>query len=633
MPRLTLRGVCQEYPGTPPVEALRGIDLTIEQGELVSIVGPSGSGKSSLMQILALLAAPTSGTYQIGEVSAGGLSDRARTKLRSSTFGFVFQAFHLLDRQSAADNVGLALLYRYLRRSETETLAVDALESVGLAHRVRHPARLLSGGERQRVAIARATVSGSQIIVADEPTGSLDTATSAAIMDQLKELNRSGRTVIIVTHDLEVAAAADRTITIRDGLVTSDSGGSEPARATSTAPVDPIGSPARVRRSALIGDALRSVRSKPGRTTALVLAIAVAVAMGCGTITLASTASAQVSNQFDVRRNRQVSAATPATEDGADHLPTRVRSGEADRAVESLAGVTRSGIAGTYEPVKVRATSTSPALDANLMGVSDGYLDAVHATIRRPSATDRPLGPQEMYVGTALADELGLGPLEANPSVLVNGRPFAVAGIISATQRTSDPLTALVMTDEQAAEISAVTNYTALVETVPGAAPQVARQLPLALDPTAETRFDTTAPPDPRSLRDALQSDVSTTLLTLTAIAAIAAVAAIANTIMMSVMERTAEFGLRRALGARQAHVASTVMIETTAVGLLGGVIGLLLGLGGVLTISLMRGWAPVLAPSVIPLAIGCGTIVGLVGGLAPAVRASRMKPGDALRE
>lgn len=632
MPRLTLRGVCQAYPGTPPVEALRGVDLTIEQGELVSIVGPSGSGKSSLMQIVALLASPTSGSYEIGDTSTSGLSDRSRTRLRSSTFGFVFQAFHLLDRQSAADNVELALLYRDLPRSESHQLAVDALDSVGLADRVQHAARLLSGGERQRVAIARATVSGAQVIVADEPTGSLDSQTSAAIMEQLKELNRTGRTVIIVTHDLEVAAAADRTITIRDGLVLSDSGRPFASDCDALDDLEPIGRPARVQIPALVSDALRSVRSKTGRTTALVLAIAVAVAMGCGTITLASTAKAQVSNQFDVRRNRQASAASAASEDGADHLPTRVRSGEADRSTQALSGVTRGGIAGTYEPVTARASSTSPAVDANLLGASAGYLEAVHAKVRGP-AVDRPLGPQEMYVGATLADELHIGPLEATPTILVNGRPFAIRGIITESQRTSDPLTALVMDDDQAAQISTVTNYTALVETVPGAAPQVARQLPLALDPTAETRFDVTAPPDPRSLRDALQSDVSTTLLTLTVIAAVAAIAAIANTIMMSVMERTAEFGLRRALGARQAHVAATVMIETTAVGLLGGIIGLLLGLGGVLAISLLRGWAPVLAPGVIPLAVSGGTVVGLVGGLAPAARASRMKPGDALRE
>jgi putative ABC transport system ATP-binding protein len=211
------------------VEALRGVSLRIDPGEYLAIVGPSGSGKSTLMHLLGCLDRPTSGTLTVGGRDVATMSDVELAELRNHTIGFVFQSFQLLARTSAVDNVALPLVYRGVRRAERRALAVDALQAVGLGHRLGHRPGQLSGGEQQRVAIARALVGRPAILLADEPTGNLDTRSGAEVMAILDRLNAErGVAVVVVTHDPEVAAKAHRRIHVRDGLVEADSGPAEP---------------------------------------------------------------------------------------------------------------------------------------------------------------------------------------------------------------------------------------------------------------------------------------------------------------------------------------------------------------------------------------------------------------------
>ena len=214
------------------VDALAGVDLRIDPGEFVAVVGPSGSGKSTLMHLLGLLDRPTSGALRVDGRDVAGLGDAELAELRNATIGFVFQSFQLLARTSAVDNVALPLVYRGVPRRERRRLATDALHAVGLAHRLGHRPAQLSGGEQQRVAIARALVGDPRLLLADEPTGNLDTRTGAEVMALLESLNAErGVAVVLVTHDLEIADRARRQIQMRDGRIEHDTGAATGATA------------------------------------------------------------------------------------------------------------------------------------------------------------------------------------------------------------------------------------------------------------------------------------------------------------------------------------------------------------------------------------------------------------------
>ncbi len=224
---LELEAVSRTYPGAEPVHAVRSVNLSVRAGEFVSITGPSGSGKSTLLGLLGLLDQPTEGTIALTGVDVTGATDAKRTAMRGQVLGFVFQQFHLIPHLSATGNVEVALLYRHLRPIERRRLAHSALERIGLGHRFDHRPTELSGGEQQRVAIARAIVTEPRIVLADEPTGALDTTNADNIMDVLNGLVDDKTAVIMVTHDGELADRASRRIRMRDGAIVSDGAASD----------------------------------------------------------------------------------------------------------------------------------------------------------------------------------------------------------------------------------------------------------------------------------------------------------------------------------------------------------------------------------------------------------------------
>ena len=224
-----IKDVCKIYnPGENEVRALDHVSLTIDEQEFVAIIGHSGSGKSTLMNMLGCLDVPTSGEYWLHGQDVSALSDDALSDIRNREIGFIFQGFNLIPNLTALENVELPLIYRGVSKSVREELSVEALKKVGLEHRMDHKPSEMSGGQQQRVAIARAIAQAPPVILADEPTGNLDANSTKEIMDILKGLHKEGRTVILITHDNEIAAQAKRVIKIRDGKIESDSGQIDP---------------------------------------------------------------------------------------------------------------------------------------------------------------------------------------------------------------------------------------------------------------------------------------------------------------------------------------------------------------------------------------------------------------------
>ncbi|MCM3341801.1 ABC transporter ATP-binding protein [Paenibacillus sp. MER TA 81-3] len=222
---ISIRDVRKGYRmGSEEVTILRGINLEIRQGDFVAIIGPSGSGKSTLMNVIGCLDTPSSGSYTLDGMEVSGLSDNKLAEVRNRKIGFIFQSFHLLPKLSAIENVELPLIYRGLSNKERREAAIKSLQQVGLEDRMGHRPSELSGGQQQRVAIARALATHPPILLADEPTGALDTRTGKEVLGLIEELNNAGHTIVLITHDLEVAARATRVVFMNDGILTEERG-------------------------------------------------------------------------------------------------------------------------------------------------------------------------------------------------------------------------------------------------------------------------------------------------------------------------------------------------------------------------------------------------------------------------
>jgi len=628
--RLSLDGVTRAFAGGS-VHALTGASLNIESGEFVAIEGSSGSGKSTLLNVIGMLDESTSGIYRIGDSSVGRLSPRQRASLRSDTFAFIFQSFHLFERRPVIDSVELAMLYRGFSSPERRKRARAALASLGIGHLADTVAAKLSGGERQRVAIARAVAAAVPVVLADEPTGNLDSANTATVMNLLRDLNRRGATVVVVTHDPQVAAMASRRIRIQDGTVVYDVPAvavpqpdmTKPERRESSG-----GRPSTVRVPDLAKDAVRSLRSRGGKTAGLTAAVALAVGMTIATAGLGSTARAQVSSTFDSHTSRDVSV-TWQPQDMAS-LSVEEKNGLPARLAE-INGVDVAGVVSDHRDTVVRAGAERPGRVATAYSMTDDLPSAGRLAITWLDEQKR-LTAGSVLIGDALAKTLGLAPLSARPVVMVAGEEFDVAGLVSTSPRVDRLPSSVVLSHADAHLLEAPTSETALLLAANGAAQQVARQAPVAANPYTPNSLRVQAPPDPRTLRNQVEGDLQMTMVVLSLIALLAACVGLANAMVLAVIERRQEFGLRRAVGARPVHLFSLVISESALIGAVGGLLGLLSGLLGLLGVTIVNRWAPVIAPELIPVAVVGGIAIGAGSGVIAAIRAGRIQPGEALR-
>jgi macrolide transport system ATP-binding/permease protein len=684
---IELEGVTRSYPvGSTLVPALRGIDLRIERGEFIAIMGPSGSGKSTLMHIIGCLDRPSGGDYRLEGRPTAPLDDGALALIRGRRIGFVFQSFNLLPRTSAAENVALPLLYAGPASSRAQRLgrAQHLLERVGLASHAHSNPNQLSGGQQQRVALARALINDPAILLADEPTGNLDSATAAEIMDGLRALNRDeGVTLVLVTHAAEIAAYADRVVTLRDGRVASDvvqrprpAG----ASAMSRRPIDRHDRPASASlplAAMTIGAAARALATNKLRAALTALGIFIGVAS-----LIAMTGLGQGAREAVRRQVASLGTSLVIVLPGAA-TANGVRAGNASAATLTVAdadaiaredgAVARVSYANRQvAQVQYGSQNWSTAIQ----GVTPAFLTIQKWRIeagRSLTSEDDEQAAMVCVIGQTVYRRLfSAHESPVGASLLVNGRPLRIVGLLASRGQSAlgndqdDMVVVAFNTAERkvtgvavpAPAPSAVTAQFAPAPSPYGLQPKLTGVVNLifveartpAFIPAAMRQVNATLErrhltgsgrPDDFTVRDLSQiaataeSSSRIIALLLAVVASISLLVGgigIMNILLVSVTERTREIGIRMALGARRRHVLLQFLVEAALLSVIGGTAGLLVGMGASAAISYFAHWPTIIWPSAVAGSLGSSLAIGILFGYYPAHRAAHLDPIDALR-
>lgn len=636
---LELNKVSRQYGTSPAVHALVDVDLQVAPGEWLAITGPSGAGKSTLLHILGCLDHPTSGTYMIEGVDTAQLSDQERAGLRSRRIGFVFQSFHLLPHRTVLENVMLAEVYRRQPHRGRRERALAALERVGLSHRVDFLPTKLSGGEKQRVAIARALIGSPSLLLCDEPTGNLDSRSTADLLDLFARLNEQGLTLVIVTHDENVANRAGRRVHIIDGRLTVLSERDSSRKVRLGVPVGVVSRSGITLRD-LFNEIIAGMFARPGRMMLTILGIVIGLTALVATVGLSRTANNRIISQFDELVATEITVTARPSTGGVD--PATIPWDAPERLMR-LNGVVA---AGTVSDVNVGdlLVSSSPIRDPQgqtafnlaVKAASPGLFRAIRAELasgRFPDGGHSTRAERVAVLGPTAAERLGIADLAHLPAIAIGDHLYLVIGILNSVGRQPDLLGSVIIPEGTARrDFGLVGPDTVVVETQLGAATLIAQQTPLALRPDKPTILRIELPPEPRRVRDAVQSDLNVMFLLLGGLSLIVGAIGIGNITLVSVMERTGEIGLRRAIGANRGHIAAQFLLESASMGVIGGVLGASLGLMIVVAVSAYQVWTPVLDPAAPFLAPVVGGTIGLLSGAYPAIRAARLEPVEAFR-
>ncbi len=639
--------------GESTVQALRGVSVKIEQGEFVSIMGPSGSGKSSLLQILGLLDTPDKGNYLLLGHNVNTMTEDEQAGLRNTVAGFVFQQFHLLKRMNIVDNVRLPHIYSGLR-GDFRKEAIERLTLVGLEHRIDHTPNQLSGGEQQRVAIARALIRNPMIIFADEPTGNLDTKNSAEIMKILKGLHDEGKTIIMVTHETEIAAYAGRVLTMRDGVVISDErkGGVRPSATVAGALNFDVQIAKKVslwqdgRFTGFIFQALQAILANKLRSFLSVLGIFVGVASVIAMMALGEGAKASMQEQLKSMGSNMLSirggsAKIRGAAQGAGAVARFTFTDVEDIAalrmlVKNATGVVNGGGRIVYGNKNWSTSLTGAGFDYGAMRAS------VPLVGRWFTQNDIQTREKVAIVGVTVVKELFGNSNPLGKTIKINRINFTVIGIAPA-KGFSGPQ------DEDDVVIIPVTTamYRVLGKDylsgifVEVTSPTLIDQAKSAISELIRKRHRLKDDDDTFNIRDMteiqkmLSSTTQTMSLLLGSIAAISLVVGgigIMNIMLVSVTERTREIGLRKAIGARKSDIMLQFLVESVGMTISGGFIGILAGIGISLILSFFAGWAVKTSLISVVLATLFSAVTGIFFGLWPARRAAELKPVEALR-
>ncbi len=648
---IELRDIHKTYRlGSVDVLALRGVSLRIEAGEFVAIIGPSGSGKSTLMHLLGLLDKPDQGTFLFQGHDVAQLDENALAELRARAIGFVFQQFNLLPRVSARENVALPLIYRSEAPAQSPD---DLLRQVGLGDRLEHAPNELSGGQQQRVAIARALMNGPQVLMADEPTGNLDSASSAEILRILRDLNARGLTVILVTHDPEIAAQARRIITIRDGRVVEDvtkAPSPKPAIASSSPPV--VVRRNRWQRSgielwAMLRQAMHALTANKTRSFLSMLGVLIGVAAVIAVMALGGGAKTAVQERISsmganllILRPGHMQVRGVAMEAGS---VSRLTLADATAVLTELPMVSASaptvngGAQVTYGGVNWRTSvlGTTPSYA--------GMRDTVPVIGRFISDEEVRKRSLVAVIGLTVTRKLFGSANPLGKTIRLNRVSFEVVGVLpekSAGFR-GDPNDQIIIPVTTAMRRLLGRDYVDSIELQvrdPGQLKGAETESLVLMNRRHRISADTENAYEIRNMADlqkALTATGQTMSVLLTSIGAISLLVGgigIMNIMLVSVTERTREIGLRKAVGARRSDILIQFLVEALAVSSVGGLLGIGLGVATSITMSKLAGWTVVVSPTTVGVAFGFAALIGVLFGLWPARKASLLDPIRALR-
>ena len=646
MVTLEVKHIGKHYgEGENRVQVLKDVNLSIEKGDFVAIIGQSGSGKSTLMNILGCLDTPSEGSYFVDGVATEGLTPDELARLRGEKFGFIFQRYNLLASLSARENVALPAVYSGMDGATRSARAEELLLKLGLEGKTKNRPNELSGGQQQRVSIARALMNGGEIILADEPTGALDSRSGENVMQLLMQLNAEGHTLILVTHDRHIAEYANRIIEIKDGEVISDERRKPVLHAAGPAltPAETsswqymrnqLAEAFRMSVQAILAHKMRSLLTMLGIIIGIASVVSV-VALGRGSQEkILAGINAMGTNTIDIMPGRSF-----GDRNSARYTTLTVDDAEVLAEQSYIASATPSAsTSGTF--VYRNLTSTG-----SLSGVGEQYFNVKGLELAKGRLITRADIDEARAV--AVLDDNTVQELFPNGEdpigevILFNKRPFQVVGVTKKPNATFGPRSNLTVWTPYTAFMTRVSGSRTIssitVKIADGVSAQIAEKELTRLITSRHRGVTDFFTMNTDSIRQTMESTTTTMRLLISCIAFISLLVGgigVMNIMLVSVTERTREIGVRMAIGARQFNVLQQFLIEAVLICVIGGVTGVLTSAGiGLLFNSFIQDFPMSFSGASIVLAITCSTLIGIIFGYMPARRASTLNPVDALAQ
>lgn len=619
-----------------PSHILKNINLHIEQGDFVAIIGASGSGKSTLMNILGCLDTASSGSYKIEGQETQLLTSNRLSELRQRKFGFIFQRYNLLSSLTAVENVALPAIYAGLAQHERVKRGNELLEKLGLREKTQHRPNQLSGGQQQRVSIARALMNGGEIILADEPTGALDSHSGKTVMEILQSLHQEGHTLILVTHDPNIAAHAGRIIEIKDGEIIRDQR-QRPLHSNKEKPVTFTGKPRffdQLYESFKM--AISAIKAHKLRAILTMLGIIIGIASVISVVALGKGSQAQILSNINNL--------------GTNTMSVYNGTGFGDRRANLIKNLNISDVHALSNQSYVESTTPTTshngtivaqntAVSGQITGVGEQYFDVQGIKLRQ----GRLFSPEEVEQASQVIviDPNTLNSLKLTSPIraviLIDKKPLEIIGIAENTQRQSNnlnlwtPYTTLMQRISGAKQIDSIT-----VKIKTQIESQTAEKSLTELLTIRHGKKDFFVM-NTDTIKQAIESTTNTMTLLISSIALISLIVGgigVMNIMLVSVTERTKEIGVRMAIGAKQRNILQQFLIEAMLICLLGGIIGILLATSIIFGFNQSgANFQMELSADSVIIAVLCSTLIGVVFGYIPARNASRLNPITALAQ